>query len=213
MKKAQQAQKGSAADAIGFLRSNSSKGPLLPSANKASFNLNPRESHKRLKLSHRSEFQRTSSAVGRLEASADKENTFSATKVPKGSASFTAMSVSSSDSDKENEDPVPEQILRRRPGSIAAKSNRRRPVLGESHTAPTLTKTTETIRRDKKEKRVLSSKFVSPDDDDEVKEFMSTGRQSKAREDMPPPATPAPAAEEDLGAVEGLLSLSQGNWR
>jgi len=209
MKKAQQAQKGSAADAIGFLRSNSSKGPLLPSANKARFNLNPRDANKRVKLSHRSDFQRTSSAVGRLEASADKENTFGITRLPKGSASFTAMSVSSSDSDKENEDPVPgvEQIARRRPGS--AKMNRRRPVLGESHTAPTLTKTGEPMRRDKKEKRVLSSKFVSPDDDDEVREFMSV--QGKAREDMPPPATPG--AEDDLGAVESLLSLSQGKWR
>jgi len=211
MKKAQQAQKGSAADAIGFLRSNSSKGPLLPSTNKASFDLNPR--HKRVKLSHRFDFQRTSSAVGRLEASADKENMFGLTKIPKGSASFTAMSVSSSDSDKENEDPIPgvEQTARRRPGST--KTNRRRPVLGENYIVPPLTKTGEPIRRDKKEKRVLSSKFVSPDDDDEVGEFMSAGRQSKAREDMPPPATPARAAEEDLGAVEGLLSLSQGNWR
>ena len=93
MKKAQQAQKGSAADAIGFLRSNSSKGLLLSSANRASLNLNPRDSHKRVKLSHRSDFQRTTSAVGRLQASADKENMFDIPKPSRVSASFTAMSV------------------------------------------------------------------------------------------------------------------------
>jgi len=57
-------------------------------------------------------------------------------------------------------------------------------------------------QKDQKVKKSLADNqdFVIATDDDEVREFMrGNGRKE--------------AAEDDLDCIQGLLSLSQGNWR
>ena len=57
-------------------------------------------------------------------------------------------------------------------------------------------------QKDQKAKKSLveDQDFVIATDDDEVREFMrGSGRKE--------------AAEDDLDCIQGLLSLSQGNWR
>jgi hypothetical protein len=215
-KAAQTAQKGSAVDALTMMRS-TSRGPppLAPNSAKGNANvkLTRTDSYKRMKHSHtapvKSTLSRTSSAVGRLEKRDDAENAKPSSKPIKASASFTITSTSS-DSDKENDDPVP-TLNRRRQSPV--KAQRRRPVLGESQTAPTSTssqgRASDVARRaqaERKAQRESNEVYVTPEEDDEVKDFMK-GAQSKEVTAV------RSAVGDDLDCIQGLLKLSQGNWR
>ena len=207
VKQAQQAQKGSAADAISMLRSNS-RGPLTPTSSKPNVRSDRRDSYKRQKVAYtpntKSGLQRATSAVGRLENQVVKEKSAFKSKPSKMSASFTALPPSS-DSDKENDDPVPSPPITNRRRISPLKAPRRRPILGESQTAPTMggqNDASPAAQKDQKVKKSLADNqdFVIATDDDEVREFMrGNGRKE--------------AAEDDLDCIQGLLSLSQGNWR
>ena len=208
VKQAQQAQKGSAADAIGMLRSNS-RGPLTPTSSKPNIRSDRRDSYKRQKVGYtprtKSGLQRATSAVGRLENQVVKEKSAFKSKPSKMSASFTALPPSS-DSDKENDDPVPSAPIASRRRISPSKAPRRRPILGESYTAPTVGAQNDASpakQKDQKAKKIPADEkdFVIATDDDEVREFMrGSGRKEAAEED-------------DLDCIQGLLSLSQGNWR
>lgn len=217
-KAARSAQKGSAVDALTMMRS-TSRGPLPlapnPSKRNANVKLARTDSYKRMKLSHsapaKSALSRTSSAVGRLEKRADAENAKASTKPTKASASFS-ITATSSDSDKENDDPTPSVTLNRRRQS-PVKTQRRRSILGESQTAPTPTasqgRASDVARRAQAERKAQKGKneqYVSPEEDDEVRDFMK-GAQSKGV------VAVGSAAEDDLDCIQGLLKLSQGNWR
>lgn len=189
--------KGSAVDAIGLLRSASGRSILGPLSNKRnSLFSDPSSDAKRSKpAAKRPLIQRSQTSTGRLQGRSDRQTAGSMNSKPKLKYSESAVSVyvPGNDSDKENWSPAT---------MSTAKSPRKRTALGERQST---TSTQRGPRLAPIEKAIgpgYGDENADPETDAELAAFMSGGRKSISG-----------SSEDDLDCVQGLLSLSQGNWR
>lgn len=190
---------GSAADAIGLIRANSGRRVLGAIPNKRnSLMTRQQPSAKGVKTQRsRPSLQRASTSAGRLQQGKPE---FSARQLPKLKYSDSAASISipGNDSDKENWTPDRE-LAASQPVIPMAPPNfdrRQRTVLGERRAtgnAPQRTPGKGLVDRENRD----------PENDPELAAFMrSSERKSNSISE-----------DEELDCVQGLLSLSQGNWR
>lgn len=204
-KKAEQEQSGSAADAISLMRS-TSRSALTPISNKGNIRYLDRSTSKVGKgeypVKSRAPFGRAHSSVGRLQGGHR-----AAAERLKGGVFNKSGTVDSStaDSDKENWDPIPGFVSSKHP--VQDKAHARKPRLGESRTAPSSQSgTTSSRQQGRKHARIDKDKEnANPEDDEEIASFMRTRRREGGQG--------ATAGEDDLDCIQGLLSLSQGNWK
>ncbi|KAK4997091.1 Homeobox protein yox1 [Elasticomyces elasticus] len=218
--KAEQERSGSAADAIGLLRSQSGRRvPLASVSNKRNIQPDKQESAKRLKPNPEiPQLQRASSSFGRLQSKSvdGRQGTVSVRKSnlkrAKSSATRGDVYIPYNDSDKENWSPERTRGDHA-PGKSPAKQpdKRSRRVLGESPRIPAHSSSLGALMRREKvgrspvkfgRLRKDNAERPGPEEDEEVAEFMGVGRKSTSASE-----------EEDLDCVQGLLSLSQGNWK
>ena len=193
--KADQEASGSAADAIGLIRSNSGRNILGQLIGKRDSPFRESTSAKRTKTGRAPLLQRAQSfqnrPVARNSLGGKSSNT---PRALKKAVSGLGIRMPTTDSDKENWSP--ERIIPASEKSIRTvetdhdHSGRRSSRIG-----------------------VFSSTQLPPhnpreveevEDDEEVSGFMARGRQSKSN---------SVSEEEELDCVQGLLSLSQGAWR
>jgi hypothetical protein len=192
---------GSAVAAIGLLRSTSNSG-IKPSSNKRNAPATKRDGGafgKKLKLG------RSTSSVARLQ------NTPMTLKLPQPEKDVPAkdslVRSPSGDSDKENWAPPENGVNSRRrplPSGKTTKQSAPRAVLGDNTNVPT-----HALNFGGPEKRRRKNKNVAveiledqenvPNEGGEVESFMK--------------GAVSPSKKGDLDCVQGLLSLSQGNWR
>ncbi|KAK0659581.1 Homeobox protein YOX1 [Lasiodiplodia hormozganensis] len=218
--KANQEGSGSAADAIGLIRS-ASRGALKLNPNKRNAQLLTQSSAKRVKLdgksTHRPPLSRSSSSQGRLQG---KAAPVSRTPLKKSQSAVTkkadddGFEVPQTESDKENWEPgVPGTSLRRTKPPTAGQQpgQPRRRVLGENTNIMSTSGSLGTMMDREKglkatpHKRLLGPRTSNPEDDDELRAFMGGAGGHSQRTSV--------SSGEELGCVEGLLKLSQGNWR
>lgn len=209
---ADQERSGSAADAIGLIRSNSSR-VLRPNQNKRNAQVqmqNP--SAKRSKVDSvgqaKAQLMRGSSSAGRLQT-----KVMATEKSPvKGKAS-EEFEVLVTESDKENWEPSePDQSPRRRrlPQSQPDRAGGRR-VLGENtqvlsqNASLGAMMAREKQQKSPRKRPAPDAENVNPEDDEEIAMFMGGSRATSGRTSV--------SSGEDLDCVQGLLKLSQGNWR
>lgn len=219
--KANQEGSGSAADAIGLIRS-TSRGALKLNTNKRNAQLLPQSSAKRVKLdgksTHRPPLSRSSSSQGRLQGgkpvSANRSPLKKSQSVRAKGTDDDGFEIPQTESDKENWEPgVPGASLRRtkQPASIHQPAQSRRKVLGENtNILSTNTSLGAMMDREKGMKstshtRLQGNLTSNPEDDDEIRAFMGGAGGHSQRTSV--------SSGEELGCVEGLLKLSQGNWR
>ncbi|KAK4556846.1 Homeobox protein yox1 [Recurvomyces mirabilis] len=179
---------GSAADAIGLLRSASGRSILgtIPSKRNSLLYGRPSDA-KRSKLldENRPRMKRSSTSLGRLQGGTHAHKSAKGVPGLKHAKSAVSTSIPGNDSDKENWSPEGDRPLAH-PSALSRASgnagNRRR------------------------SKSNLGSKTqdenADPEADPELAAFMRSGRQSNSM-----------SSEEDMDCVHGLLSLSQGNWK
>lgn len=187
---------GSAASAINLLRSTSGRSILgsLPSKRNANFAEKP-TSGKRPKLEHKKlpPLQRANTSLERLHPTERRKNVDS-TPALKHAGSMASFRVAGNDSDKENWSPQSESHdtvpNRARSRSLGIDFEARRFEGERGQLAKIL------------HARKGHEENLNPDDDPEVAAFMRSGRQSNST-----------SSEADLDCVQGLLSLSQGNWK
>lgn len=194
--KAEQERSGSAADAIGLLRSASGRSILGAIPSKRNSWLMRQSSAKRSKLDdHRPPLHRSSSSFGRLQGDAGARLSKKATPRLKYSGSAVSVYIPGNESDKENWSPD------RDFSSGNDQPPQEQPALRGEPYSGQVNKT----RSPRKQLARLSQRDVEnidPEKDEELSAFMRKGRTSTSMSD-----------DEDLDCVQGLLSLSQGNWR
>ncbi|KAF2733930.1 hypothetical protein EJ04DRAFT_467486 [Polyplosphaeria fusca] len=137
--------------------------------------------------------QRASTTHGRLQTK---------TKTKKGDSS-ESDELPQTESDKENWEPEVQQPQSRRPRPQQAPSaSGHRQILGENtEIMSQSTSLGAMIEKEQGKRRGVSERGSSdPEQDEEVRAFMSGGRSSFD-------------SAEEAGCVEGLLKLSQGHWR
>ncbi|KAK3673391.1 Homeobox protein yox1 [Recurvomyces mirabilis] len=179
---------GSAADAIGLLRSASGRSVLgtIPSKRNSLLYGRPSDA-KRSKLldENRPRLKRSSTSLRRLQG--DKHTLKSVKGGPglKHAKSAVSTSIPANDSDKENWSPEGDRPL--------------------AHPSA-LSRTSGNAGSRRRSKSNLGRKTLDenadPEADPELAAFMRSGRQSNSM-----------SSEEDMDCVQGLLSLSQGNWK
>ncbi|WPH02586.1 Hypothetical protein R9X50_00545100 [Acrodontium crateriforme] len=193
---------GSAAEAIGLLRSASGRSILGPLSNKRNSlcftQQQPQSDAKRPKLdSDRSYLRRSFTSSGRLQG----KHTGSGMK-PKPKLKYSGSAVSvyipGNTSDKENWSPERQVVASRERDYISG-----RKMLEERH---------DGVNRGSPRKQghgkanrgepLPGNENTDPEADPELATFMRGGRKSASL-----------SSEDDLDCVQGLLSLSQGNWR
>jgi len=191
--KADQEASGSAADAIGLIRSNSGRNILGSLIGKRDSPFRESTSAKRSKVSRTPLLQRSQSVqnkpIGR-SSFGGKPSAGSPRKFKK-SASGLGIKMIGPDSDKENWSP--ERIIPASERSVRTIESD--DDLDESHTA------VSTSRGPLKTPRNQSWR-----DDDNEHSARHTGRKRESKSN-------SVSEEEELDCVQGLLSLSQGNWR
>lgn len=204
---AEREQSGSAAGAIGLIRSRSNK-VLASNPNKRNVNSSKPESLKHIKgeepKTHKRKLDRTISSVARLQTVNGGKQVVknkSGPKKPKG-GSQTELLEDPGDSDKENWEPGTQTRIhrRRRPASAQNAIQKSQSVLRENRHIPSQSSshdpfldTENAHHQDGKENTVCGQ------DDGEVASFMG--------------GNALPREADDLDAVQNLLSLSQGAWR
>ncbi|KAL5392388.1 hypothetical protein DPSP01_000898 [Paraphaeosphaeria sporulosa] len=190
--RAEQEGRGSAADAIGLLRANRrilqqnqarQNSPVIPRHH--SVKVSPKYGVKKA----RSPMQRAATINGRLQS--------------KGSSSSDSDELPQTESDKENWIPdVPKSQQRSRKIQESPAVQRTRQILGENSEVMSQSNSLGAML-DKSTPKKGGRKFSDPEQDDELKAFM--GGSTSART--------AVSSAEEAGCVEGLLKLSQGQWR
>ncbi|KAG8628115.1 hypothetical protein KVT40_003988 [Elsinoe batatas] len=195
--KAHEETSGSAADAIGRLRSTSGRNILGVLTGKRSFLHGETPASKRsrrtplLQRSQSMQNKQSPSLLGRSKSGTSP-------KKLKKAQSGLGIQMVATDSDKENWSP--ERSVSRYDGAES-------PVDSEttqgSRRLSTITpgKTLHRVLDGIEEQAATSS---DPEDDDEIAHFMGAGRERKSN---------SVSEEEELDCVQGLLSLSQGNWK
>ena len=210
---AEREQSGSAAGAIGLIRSRSNK-TLTVNSNKRNAHQLKHESMKRLKSDgqqlQKPKLARATSSVARLQnitGNAQKQVVKSKDKDPKSASQPAMYQHYEGDSDKENWEPGTQtsNIRRRRP--VTEHNPRmRRPVLEESLHIPSQSSSLDTLMNQNVAKNRRLSREASSEkensgseEDEQIEKFMS--------------GSSVPREVEDLDCVQNLLSLSQAAWQ
>ncbi|KAL1630491.1 Homeobox protein yox1 [Neofusicoccum ribis] len=217
--KANQEGSGSAADAIELIRS-TSRSSLKLNPNKRNAQLLTQSSAKRVKIdgksTHRPPLSRSSSSQGRLQGKPAPMNRSPLKKSQSArskAADDDGFELPQTESDKENWEPgIPGATFRRaNPAAGQQPGQPRRRVLGEN-TNILSSGTSLGAMMDREKglkisplKRLQDTINVNPEDDDEIRAFMGGAGGHSQRTSV--------SSGEELGCVEGLLKLSQGNWR
>jgi hypothetical protein len=199
--RAEQEESGSAADAIGILRANR----RILAQNQARQNSSPLmqrySSHKvqgsPLVKKSRGPIQRASTINGQF---ASKEYA----DYQKRRDSTESGETLNTESDKENWEPnAPKSVRRDRQVAATPPASRAaRRILGENTDLMSQTSSLGALLA--KEKRKGGEGIIDPEQDDELKQFMN-GDGMSGRSSI--------NSAEEAGCVEGLLKLSQGQWR
>ncbi|USP78392.1 uncharacterized protein yc1106_05666 [Curvularia clavata] len=199
--RAEQEESGSAADAIGILRANR----RILAQNQARQNSSPltgRHSlHKVLGTpsvkKSRGPMQRASTISGRLS-----HHDYSDYK--KSGDSTESDEFPQTESDKENWEPdAPKTVCRDRQVAATPPASRgARQILGENRELMSQSSSLGALLA--KEKRNGTKRVTDPEQDDELRQFMG-GDGASGRSSI--------NSAEEAGCVEGLLKLSQGQWR
>jgi len=191
--KADQEASGSAADAIGLLRSNSGRNILGSLIGKRDSPFRESTSAKRSKVTRTPLLQRSQSVqnkpIGR-SSFGGKPSAGSPRKFKKA-ASGLGIRMTGPDSDKENWSP--ERIIPASEQSIRTIESD--DDIDESHTAISTTRAPVKTPRDQSRR-----------DEDIEYSAHNAGRKRESKSN-------SVSEEEELDCVQGLLSLSQGNWR
>jgi hypothetical protein len=192
--RAEQEGSGSAADAIGILRAN--RKILAQNQARQNTPLKSRTgSHKVLGSpgvkKARGPMQRASTVNGR----------FSTREYPEkgGDETESADDLPQTESDKENWEPEVAPSKRRYQVATPPAARRARQILGENTDVMSQTASLGAmLARDK------GKSIIDPEQDNELRSFMG-GDDMSGRSSL--------GSAEEAGCVEGLLKLSQGNWR
>ncbi|KAF2686977.1 hypothetical protein K458DRAFT_297205 [Lentithecium fluviatile CBS 122367] len=196
--RAEQEGSGSAADAIGLLRANRK----ILAQNHARQNSPVVSRQAPSKMSHengvkksRGPMQRASTISGRLQSKDGK----------KVSDCSDTESLPQTESDKENWEPEQPQMRRPRQTGHAPESQRPRQILGEnSEIMSQSTSLGNLLARETGNTPSKSGRKGSDPEQDEELMFMNNGDAS---------ARTTVSSAEEAGCVEGLLKLSQGQWK
>ncbi|KAF2024625.1 hypothetical protein EK21DRAFT_78282 [Setomelanomma holmii] len=193
--RAEQEESGNAADAIGILRANRK----ILAQNKARQNtpiISRHSSHKllgspRVKKS-RGPMQRASTINGR----------FYTQEYKKGGDETESDEMPQTESDKENWEPEVAPSQRRNQISTPPAARRARQILGEN--TDVMSQTASLGAMLARETGKTAKGTIDPEQDDELRSFMG-GEDISGRTSI--------GSAEEAGCVEGLLKLSQGQWR
>lgn len=193
--RAEQEESGSAADAIGILRANRK----ILAQNKARQNtpLKSRSSPRKVLGSSgikksRGSIQRASTVNGR----------FSTKEYQKKSGDSTEEEFPQTESDKENWEPEVTPAPRRYQVATPPAARRARKILGEN--TEVMSQHASLGAMLAREKGKGGKSIIDPEQDDELRSFMG-GDDMSGRTSL--------GSAEEAGCVEGLLKLSQGQWR
>ena len=202
---AEREQSGSAAGAIGLIRSQSNKA-LASNPNKRNVNASKPESLKCVKenesKTQKRKLNRTISSVARLQTTTGGKQASNPGPKKSKSGSQTELIEDPGDSDKENWEPGTQTRIyrRRRPANALNTTKKSRSVLKESLHIPSQSRSQdpfldhENVHHGDGQENAASGK-----EEGEVTDFMS--------------GNVLPREADDLDAVQNLLSLSQGAWR
>jgi hypothetical protein len=205
-KQANQERSGSASEAIGLMRSNSSR---VLHINPSKLN-SPHAGHTRAVADgtkKRGALKRATTAHGRIQSNFE---ILADAKKPdkKGNDGEDEFEKPNTDSDKENWEPEDEQ----RQGQQAASQTGKRRVLGENTKVMSQSGSLGSLmaqeRRSRQRGQVASKE--AEDVDEEVAGFMGSGVGGGPSSQA---ATAGTSSGDELDCVHSLLSLSQGNWR
>ena len=199
-------QSGSAAGAIGLIRSRSNK-ILASNPNRRNVNSSKSESMKDTKgeepKTHKRKLDRTISSVARLQTVNGGKRVVNNKPVPKKpkAGSQTELLEDPGDSDKENWEPGTQtRIHRRRPANALNATQKSHSVLRESRHIPSQPSNDDPfLDTENAHHQDAQENIPRGQEDEEVASFMGGN-------DLPREA-------DDLDAVQNLLSLSQGAWK
>ena len=204
---AEREQSGSAAGAIGLIRSRSNK-ILASNPNKRNVNSSKPESMKDTKgeepKTHKRKLDRTISSVARLQTVNGGKRVVNNKSMPKKpkAGSQTELLEDPGDSDKENWEPGTQTRIhrRRRPANALNATNKSQSILRESRHIPSQSSNDDPFL-DTENAHHQDGQENTPcgQGDEEYESFMGGN-------DLPREA-------DDLDAVQNLLSLSQGAWK
>ena len=203
--KADKESSGSAADAISLLRSTSGRNVLGPIPNKRNSLLSRHPSEvKRLKPDgKRPPLQRSNTSQGRLQSRTSGGQARHPRPKLKHSESAVSVYVPGNESDKENWSPDsdrPFSSFRSSQPVASGDKSHERPALAEKRNAGNIPRSGAASGA--KTKGGTEGEDADPEKDAEIAAFMRRERKSNST-----------SSEDDLDCVQGLLSLSQGNWR
>jgi hypothetical protein len=190
---------GSAVAAISLIRS-ASNAALKPNANKRNA---PAANHDSVKDGKRPRISRAMSSLARLQ------NANVSSKLdpdPSNSGKAGLMDSPSGDSDKENWVPKEGGGNRRRrplPSSRSDKHGPSRAVLGDNHSVLSHAHFGGGGRKNRKRTAIETNIFEDAEDTAEVGEEVEKFMRGEV----------SPSKKGDLDCIQGLLSLSQGNWQ
>lgn len=194
--KAEKDASGSAADAIQLLRSNSGRSILGPVSAKRNSTMEHGSTLKRMRREGHMPLQRSSTSSGRLQGKQLPAPGATTKTLPKlkGSKSALSVHVPGNESDKENWSPQSDlhSDQSSNVGEGDAMEDAASRVLGRRSTGFASTNSRSGKHRE----------TIDPENDPEIAAFMKSGRESDKV-----------SGHEELDCVQGLLSLSQGNWR
>ena len=192
--RAEQEGSGSAADAIGLLRANR----RILAQNQARQNTPLKSRQSSNKVFGSSGAKKSRGPIQR----ASTFNVFSSGQKPKDSDETESDEFPSTESDKENWEPDMPKSVRRRPFATPSSATRSRQILGENTNIISQSASLGALLAKAKSKG--GKGIVDPEQDDELRAFMESDTGS-ARTNL--------SSAEEAGCVEGLLALSQGQWR
>jgi len=209
--KAEKDANGSAADAIGLLRSASGRSILgaIP-FKRNSLMSRPSTGSKRPRLQDgKLGLHRSSTSSGRLQGKPQSHGSRQNKAKPKLKYSESAVSVyiPGNDSDKENWSPdrdLDPTLGSKKDTVRTDQSGLTRSVLGDGQKQSNLglQSTSFALSAKAAEGRRVGGENADPEADPELAAFMRSGRKSNSM-----------SSEDDMDCVQGLLSLSQGAWR
>ena len=191
--RAEQEGSGSAADAIGLLRANR----RILAQNQARQNTPLKSRQSSYKVLGSSGVKKSRGSMQR----ASTFNVFSSGKKQKDSDETESDDFPSTESDKENWEPDMPKSVRRRGFATPGSATRPRQILGESTNVISQSASLGALLAKAKKG---GKGVVDPEQDDELRTFMN-GDNGSARTNL--------SSAEEAGCVEGLLALSQGQWR
>lgn len=189
--KAEKDQSGSAADAIQLLRSTSGRNILGPLS--AKHNPGQPNAAKRLRREARMPLQRSSTWNGRLQGKKLGEIAGKAKPKLNGSKSALSVHIPGNSSDKENWSPN---------SDLQSESGLEEGEAAESTAGGKADRNAAKPFGFKTRHTKAHRTSIDPENDPEIAAFMRAGRGSDTVSE-----------HEELDCVQGLLSLSQGNWR